>query len=259
MKMGILGVGELTEKIVAGLAAAETAAEIVLSPRNAGRADRLRETCGSQVAGSSQAAAEDADIVIAGVRPDSLAGLASEVSLKPHQLLVSLVAGVGMDQLRALFGHKHVVRMMLTYAAGINQTTVVLTACDEKTRTFFSALGEVIVLENEELFELATVSMCMNGWFYHLADGLQSWLAEKGMPPPHARSLVLGAMRDCAAYAGHNDGVPLDNLLQAVATEGTFTAQGLNILREQQIMQPWVKAADEVLHSLVTDNKDSEN
>lgn len=257
MKVGVLGVGELTEKIVAGLTAAGTAADIVLSPRNAARADRLRETCGSQVTGSSQAAAEDADIVIAGVRPDSLAGLASEVSLKPHQLLVSLAAGVSMDQLQTLFSHKRVVRMMLTYAAGINQTTVVLTACDEKTRTFFSTLGEVIVLENEELFELATVSMCMNGWFYHLADGLQSWLAKKGMPQHHARS--LGAMHDCAAYAGHNDGVPLDNLLQAVATEGTFTAQGLNILREQQIMQPWVKAADEVLHSLVTDNKDSEN
>ena len=259
MKTGVLGVGELTEKIVAGLTAAGTAADIVLSPRNAARADRLRETCGCQVAGSSQAAAEDADIVIAGVRPDSLAGLASEVALKPHQLLVSLVAGVSIDRLQTLFGHKRVVRMMLTYAAGINQTTVVLTACDEKTRTFFSALGEVIVLENEEWFELATVSMCMNGWFYHLADGLQSWLAAKGMPPPHARSLVLGAMRDCAAYAGHNPGVPLDNLLQAVATEGTFTAQGLNILREQQSMQPWVKAADEVLHSLTGSNKDSEN
>lgn len=255
MKTGILGVGELTEKVVAGLYRKGATAEIVLSPRNAGRAGRLRETFGCRVAVSNQSVADEVDILIVGVRPDALKNLASEIRLRPHQLLVSLVAGISSAQLQTLFSHQRVVRMMLTYAAEINRTTVVLTACEDNIRTYFSALGNVTVLENEDWFELATVSMCMNGWLYGLADGLQGWLVEKGMPQHHARALVLGAMRDCADYGVHNASVPLETMLQAIATEGTFTAQGLDILHEQHSLQPWVTAADAVVQSLRADKQ----
>lgn len=232
MKTGIIGIGELTEKIVSGLYRAGAVTEIILSPRNAERAGRLRDTFGCRVAESNQTVAEEADILVVGVRPDALKQLASEVRLRPHQMLVSLVAGVSTAQLQALFGHQRVARMMLTYAAEINRTTVVLTGGEDNLRTHFSALGEVTVLEKEDWFELATVSMCMNGWLYSLADGLQGWLAEKGMPQHHARNLVLGAMRDCADYAAHNDSVSLASMLQSIATAGTFTAQGLYVLRD---------------------------
>ncbi|MBK0079801.1 NAD(P)-binding domain-containing protein [Kosakonia sp. S58] len=250
MRTGILGVGDLTEKIVAGFYRAQTAAEIILSPRNAARAEKLRDAYGCQVAKSNQSVVDRADNLIVGVRPDALPQLASEIILRPGQTVISLVAGVSIPHLQALFRHDRIIRMMLTYAAEINRSTVVLSAYENEVVRYFSVLGEVTVLDTEDAFELATVSMCMNGWFYHLADGLQNWLLEKGMAQNDARALVLGAMRDCAEYAGHNSQKPLGTMLKAIATEGTYTAQGVDILEQQRSLQPWIDAANKVSESL---------
>lgn len=250
MRTGILGVGELTEKVVAGLCRTQNAVEIILSPRNAARAEMLRDAYGCLVAESNQSVVDMAEILIIGVRPDALPQLASDIILRPDQTVISLVAGVTTQHLQALFGHDRIVRMMLTYAAEINRATVVLSACEDEVTRYFSALGEITVLKSEDAFELATVSMCMNGWFYHLADGLQNWLSEKGMDQKSARALVLGAMRDCAEYATHNTHKSLDTMLKAIATEKTYTAQGLDILEQHHSLQPWVDASDKILESL---------
>ena len=92
MRTGILGVGDLTEKVVAGFYRAQTAAEIILSPRNAARAEKLRDAYGCEVAKSNQSVVDRTDILIVGVRPDALPQLASEIILRPGQTVISLVA-----------------------------------------------------------------------------------------------------------------------------------------------------------------------
>lgn len=257
MRTGILGVGDLTEKVVTGFYRAQTAAEIILSPRNAARAEKLRDAYGCRVEKSNQSVVDRADILVIGVRPDALPQLASEINLRPGQIVISLVAGVSTPHLQALFRHERIVRMMLTYAAEINRSTVVISACENEVVRYFSVLGEIIVLETEDAFELATVSMCMNGWFYHLANGLQNWLSVKGLAHQDARALVLGAMRDCAEYAGHNSQKPLDTMLKAIATEGTYTAQGVDILDQHRSLQPWLDAANKVSELLTASQRSS--
>ena len=250
MKLGILGVGELTEKIVAGVYRVDPSAEIILSPRNTQRAAKLNLSYGCRIADSNQCVVEAADTLLIGVRPDALPQLAASLSIRETQTVVSLVAGVSSAQLRAIFNHQRVVRLMLTYAAEINRTSVVMTDCEADIQHYFSQLGELTLLQDEAAFELATVSMCINGWFYQLAAGLQSWMVKQGMSPDDARRLTLGAMRDCAEYGGYQANQSLEKLLQSIATEGTFTAQGLEILQHQQFLRPWTTAAEEVFRSL---------
>lgn len=179
--IGILGVGELTEKLVMGLIKGTPEQKIVLSPRSSDRVNLLLHNTECSAGKSNQDVVNQADIVIIGVRPDSLQQLAEEVSLRPDQLLISIVAGVKREQLQRVFNHPNVARMMLTYAAKINRTTVVLTPENASTEHYFSCLGEVIMISEEHNFELSTVGMCMNGWFYEFAGQLQNWIIEKGM------------------------------------------------------------------------------
>lgn len=249
-KIGIVGVGELTEKLVRGLIKGTPEQKFVLSPRSSDRVNALLNHTACSAGKSNQDVVNQADIVIVGVRPDSLQQLAEEVSLRSDQLLISVVAGVKREQLQRLFNHANVARMMLTYAAEINRTTVVLTPENAGIEHYFSCLGEVIMIAEEHNFELATVGMCMNGWFYEFAGQLQNWITEKGMAPEDARRLVLGAMRDCAEYGSYCSDKSLNDIAKSIATPGTFTCQGQTILNAHQAFTPWEKASDAVYNSL---------
>ncbi|MFJ4397917.1 NAD(P)-binding domain-containing protein [Pseudomonas sp. NPDC089396] len=249
--LGILGVGELTEKVVIGLRRSGFDGRLLLSPRNAQRAQALAVEQGCEVLASNQAVVDQADLVILGLRPESLAQLAREVRLRPGQRLVSLAAGIGLDQLAAGFPGAHCVRVMLSYAAQYNQSTVVVCPADALTEQCLGPLGNLVVLQDEPAFELATVAACMNGWFYFLLHDLQHWLSDKGLPPAQARDLVLGNLQDCLSSARQQPEYSLKALGQAIATPGTFTADGLAVLMHQPASASWGAACEVVLDGLL--------
>ncbi|MBJ9975060.1 NAD(P)-binding domain-containing protein [Pseudomonas sp. S75] len=250
--LGILGVGELSEKVVIGLRHSGFDGPILLSPRNAQRAAALAQAHGCQVAASNQEVIDRAELVILGVRPQSLGELASEVRLRPDQRLVSLAAGVSLAQLQTAFPGALCVRAMLSYAAQYNQTTVVVCPPDALTTQTLGPLGKLVMLQGEPEFELATVAACMNGWFYFLLHDLQQWLIDKGLPAAEARALVLGNLQDCVTSAERQPGDTLKALGQAIATPGTFTADGLAVLMHQPVSATWGAACEVVLDALLT-------
>jgi pyrroline-5-carboxylate reductase len=92
LKIGILGVGELTEKVVIGLRRSGFGGRVLLSPRNHQRAQQLAEQWDCEVMADNQQVVDGADLLVLGVRPEVVDQLSDEVQLRPEQTLVSLVA-----------------------------------------------------------------------------------------------------------------------------------------------------------------------
>lgn len=193
---------------------------------------------------------DEVDVIITGVDCQAMNEIANQVQLRSAQTLVSLVPGVHSQSLRDLFRHADCVRAMLTFAAEINKSSVILTTADKEVQDLFSLLGQLTLLPDESDFDLATVSLCMNGWFYFFAEGLQCWLAEKGMADEVARRLVLGGLKDCAEYANHNAAIALGDLGNVMASSEHLTLQGLEVLAKMQALNPW-RAASETVLSIV--------
>lgn len=250
--LGILGVGELSEKVVHGLRRAGFTGTILLSARNRERADALVRDWGCQIIADNQALADAADLLLLGVRPDAVADLAAGLRCKPGKLLVSLAAGISLGQLQAAFPAARCVRLMLSYAAQFNASTVVVSPADETVQHLFGPLGTLVCLDDEAAFELATVAGCMNGWFYFLLNDLQQWLSEKGLSQADARALVLGNLQDCLSSARAQPERSLKALGEAIATPGTFTADGLKVLMHQPTAATWGAACEVVLDALLT-------
>ncbi|MFZ6049753.1 NAD(P)-binding domain-containing protein [Pseudomonas sp. CR3202] len=248
--LGILGVGELTEKVVRGLRRSGFEGVIFLSPRNHERSARLAAECHCQISDSNQAVVDSADLLLLGVRPQDVDALAREVTVPPGKLVMSLIAGVGLSLLTELFPGTRSIRVMLSYAAQINQSMVVVCPPDAASEKILGSLGTLVVLDDEEAFELATVAACMNGWFYFLLHDLQQWLTDRGLPFDKARDLILGNVQDCVASAQSQPSVSLMALGQAIATPGTFTAFGLDILNHQPAGASWGAACELVLDAL---------
>lgn len=250
--LGILGVGDLTEKVVQGLRRSDYCAPVYLCPRNQPRAESLAQSFPCKIMPDDQSVVDSADILLIGDRPDNLRALAGEITLDPSQDVISLVAGVSTEQLNKLFGSVRNVRAMLSCAAEINRTTVVITPYDAAAEALLSRLGGIVRLNSEQEFELATtVGACMNGWLYFLLGDLQQWLVDRGLKPEHARKLVLGNVEDCVAYARHHSSRALDELGRSIATPGTFTAEGLEMIGLRQANAAWGAASELVLDALV--------
>ncbi|WP_434772341.1 pyrroline-5-carboxylate reductase family protein [Pseudomonas entomophila] len=251
-KLGIIGVGELTESIVRGLRRSDYAGAIAVSPRNPERAHLLASECGCQVLQDNQAVADCSDIVLLGVRPEHIACVADQVCMKPGQKLISLAAGVSLEQLQAAFPHAECVRAMLSCAAQLNQSTVVICPADAASERLLGSLGERVIVQDENSFELATVAACMNSWFYFLLHDLEQWLSDKGLPAEAARALVLSNLKDCVGSAESNPDTSLQSLGRAIASPGTFSAEGLAVLMHQPVSANWGAACEVVLDALLT-------
>ena len=253
LNIGILGVGELTEKIVIGLRRSGFSGRVLLSPRNNDRARELSRLWACEIAQNNQGVVDDSDLLFLGVRPDAVEQLANEVRLKPEQTLVSLVAGMSISELEQSFPKARHVRAMLSYAAQINQSTVVLTPGGQPHERLLGALGSLVVIDQEDAFELATVAACMNGWFYFFLGDLQEWFTGKGLSHEQAAQLVMGNMQDCLSSARHQPDVSLEALGGSIATPGTYTYAGLEKLRKNGAMLAWREACDEVFARLKKD------
>ncbi|MEZ1319334.1 NAD(P)-binding domain-containing protein [Pseudomonas fluorescens] len=249
--LGILGVGELTETIVRGLRRSGFDGPIRLSPRNAAKARALAAELACEVMPDNQAVVDNADMLLLGVRPDKVPELAREIRLKDDQRLLSLVAGLHLRTLQETFPGARCVRVMLSCAAQFNQTTVVVYPPDPATQSRLGPLGSLVVMDDEAAFELATVAACMNGWFYFLLHDLQHWLVDKGLPAEQARTLVLGNLQDCVASARARPDQTLKAMGEAIATPGTFTATGLDVLHHQPGSATWAAACEVVFDALL--------
>ena len=94
----------------------------------------------------------------------------------------------------------------------------------------------------------------MNGWFYFFLHDLQQWFVSNGISSDHARQLVAGNMQDCLATIQSCPGQSLEGLGNAIATPGTYTAIGLDLLKQRRSSEAWCIASNDVLRLLTKED-----
>lgn len=249
-RIGILEVDALTEKLVRGLFLAAPDAQVFLVSGNNERARKLGREFPCWTLDSYQDVINETDVIITGVDRHALDEMANQVQLRSAQTLVSLVPGLPSQSLRKLFRHTDCVRLMFSFAAEINKSSVILTGADQEVQRLFSLLGPLTVLPDEPDFDLATVSLCMSHGFYFLAEGLACWLTGKGMADDTARQLVLNGLKDCAEYAGYHPSINLGELGQDMSSAAPGMSQGVEVLARMAALTPWHVASDTVLSEI---------
>jgi pyrroline-5-carboxylate reductase len=157
-----------------------------------------------------------------------------------------VAARVPLEALRPVTEPAAVIRAMPISCAAINQSPTLLYPDHPQARTFFSPLGPVHVLPDEQRFTAASVIAGFYAWLYALMDETVGWTAKSGVAPETARSLVLQTIRGAADMALSRPEEELSSMLKALATPGGMTEQGLAVLRGKQGLAAWTEALDTV-------------
>ena len=238
IRIGIVGTGVMAEAMLAGLLENELvpARSVVCTHPRAARREALAATYHVNVTALNLEAAVDTDVVLLGVKPQMLGGVMAELrgSLRPEQLVISIIAGATTTALTEGLDHKAVVRCMPNTPAQIGRGVTVWYATDSvdevgkaRTRAMLAALGREFGVHDERQVAMATaVSGTGPTYIFLFIEALTDAAVHLGFPRHVARELVLDTMQGSAEFALRS-GKHVAELRDMVTSPGGTSAEAL--------------------------------
>ena len=181
---------------------------------------------------------EDApDLLLIGVKPQLLATVAPGLQAASTNMVLSILAGTRLDRLRAHFpAAARIVRAMPNLPVSLGKG-VVATASDQPIPSaladLLTQLGLVEHVADEGLFDVVTALAGSGPAFtYRFVDALARGGTALGLDPDQAGRLAR-ATADGALALTRQEGTPLAELVDRVASKGGSTRAGLDVLETE--------------------------
>ena len=248
--VGFIGVGDLAEYTIKGLRLGGYAGHIYLSPRNAAMSEKLAEECDGEILANNQAIADQSDCLIISTRPAHCLAALKALRFKPSQLLVSVVAGVSEAELRTVVpSHVMIVRAMPVSSAQAGASPTLIYPDHPTVTTLFSYCGDSISVDTEAAYDQGSVLACVYTWYFSLFGQLIDSTTNEALPADKAKALVLGMAKGAASLAIQRSETA-GEIAEAIATDGTFSKLGLDLLKDNNAFAPWDEACELLLKRL---------
>jgi pyrroline-5-carboxylate reductase len=176
-------------------------------------------------------AVEGARIVVVAVKPAMVPDLLTEIagSLEPGTLVVSVAAGVTIATFESLLPESvSVIRSMPNTAAIVGKAVTGLsvgtrsTATDlELATTLFETVGKVLVVPEEKLDALSTISGSGPAYVFYLIEQLTATAIDKGFTPEQAATMVGGTFLGASMLLAASELSPAELRRQVTSPNGT--------------------------------------
>lgn len=238
MRIGIIGGGFMGEAFLRGILRAHVAApgDIAIAEVVPARRLALAEH-GVRVTDDAESATIGADVVLLAVKPQDLPHVAGGLqgTLPRDAVLISIAAGVRLDDVRRYSAHRATVRVMPNLPAAVGEGAAVFYAAPEVTeaqrRYVDAVLGAVaqavVEVHDDDSIDLATaVHGSGPAYVYLFIESMIDAAVRLGMKRPDAQRLVLATVAGSARYAIESDEHPA-TLRNAVTSPGGTTAAAL--------------------------------
>lgn len=241
LRVGVIGAGKMAGSLVSGWVKAD-----VLRPKNIQIINRRRETAdmlarevGVLVAPTLADAAQDADVLLMGVKPAQVAPLLQSITglLSPSCLVLSVAAGVSCETLQKSVSHETpIIRAMPNTPALIGMGATAF--CRGKYATdahadiataLFGAVGVVLEVTEPQINAVIGVAGSGVAYFYLLIEALIDGGVRVGLPREAARTLAVQTVLG-AAQMVRDTGQHPAVLKDAVTTPGGTTIAALDVL-----------------------------
>lgn len=240
-RLGFIGGGKLAGSVLRGLLRANFClpGEILVAEPN----DALRESLGNDLgvsitAGNAQAA-EEAEIVLLGVKPGVVLPVTEEIAdITAEKLVISLAAGVGIASLEGK-GSARYLRAMTNTPASVCQAATAIARGSRTTdfdvdrvREIFLAVGTVVEVEERLIDAVTALAGSGPAFVYTVIEALAEGGRKCGLPEEISLGLATQTVRGAAQLALESALSP-EELRRMVITPGGTTAAGLTIIEKR--------------------------
>lgn len=250
--VGILGVGHLMRHMVPGLLRSDTPPRLLLSPRSNAVVQELTSRYTLSIATNSKELVDRSNTIIIALRPLQVADAIAGLPWRSEQQILSVCAGVAVEEFARHVNGADVVRSMPVTAAEFGESPTCIFPDANWARFLLTPCGPVFALDFEEQFEAASVFGAAYGWYQALGAEMTEWLLAQGLEPLLARSLANHMMRASATTMCERKDVAPKELVDELISPGSITGHGLEILKSQNAYEPWRTACSSALARLLT-------
>ncbi len=263
-KLTIIGFGHMGSAIIAGALSVGVlkASDVTVSDASEENLNRAA-ALGVNTCAENREAVKGADTVIIAVKPNNLAGLASDIrDCIGGAVIVSICAGKRIETLSELFGKgAKIIRVMPNTPALAGEGMAALCRSENVddgelnyVLGIFRSFGRAEILR-EELFDVVTaVSGSGPAYVYAFIDGLMKYAIESGMTYGQAKVFAAQTVLGSAKLALMSDESP-QKLKENVCSPGGTTIEAVKVLDGrgfEEIIQDAAKACEEKSRALAS-------
>lgn len=245
---GFVGTGAITRAMVEGLSSADPAPGIMLSPRSAAVSASLAARFGNvRVAADNQGVVDAARCVVVATRPDDARAVLADLDFGADQVVVSVVAGVSVEVLRAAVAPaREVARAIPLPSVAARQGLVPVFPPQPTALGLFRELGEVVAIEDETAFDSFSAASAFAATQLDLLATVEGWLVGQGVPAPQASAYVRELIRGLSDALTDEPDRELALLAGDHATPGGLNEQIRTYVRSRGVHELIATALDGV-------------
>ncbi len=237
MRIAFIGGGTMGEAMVRCLLTKRIAVpqDIVVSEVSPLRRELLSKEYGVSTLANNIKVIKGAELIILAIKPQDLSQVMEEIKdLSSEQVVLSIVAGAGLDSLCKGLNHPCIIRAMPNMPAQIGEGMTVWTTSvgvsqkqKEMAQPILSALGEEIYVADEKYLDMATaLSGSGPAYVFLFIEALIDAGVHIGLPRDIAQKLVIQTTLG-STYAVQKTGKHPAELRSMVTSPGGTTTEAL--------------------------------
>lgn len=262
-KIAVIGAGSMGGAILSGLIAAGTAADsITASTATTQSAKALSDKFGIKSfaldasPSANSDAAENVDVLLIAVKPAKVLETLEEIkaSVKDGALVISVAAGVTTESMEQAIGSKaSVIRAMPNTPSivghGVTGIAKGKSANDSQlglAKELFETVGQVIVVDEEKINALSTISGSGPAYVFYFAEKLMNAARKMGFSEKEANLMVRATFLGSATLLAASSDSPETLRAQVTSPNGT-TMQATARFDEADLEKVFIEATEAAL------------
>ncbi len=232
--LGFIGTGAISEAMVEGFIAGGFADPIIVSERSAKRSTRLAARHSNvTVYPDNQAIVDASDWVVLAILPPQALEVASALSFRAGQRIVSVVAGIKLETWGPLIApatEVHRAVPLPPIERGLGPTAICPPNVD--VEALFDSAGTAVAVDDERQFQALAVLSALMATFFEQVAVSAKWLEDEGVPGEQAASFSTSMFEALAALTRLENANGLKGMAEECLTTGGVNEQVLHELRD---------------------------
>ena len=249
-KIAIIGAGNLGTSLAKGLVKSGkyTSNQFILSRRKVGKLKDFEDK-NYAITSDNKRAVKEANIIILSVLPQKLNEVLNEIkdSIQSNHLIISLVTGVKINQLKAILGSdKQIVRAMPNTAIAINESMTCVAGANnkkdnlQKVKAIFDLVGETVLINEEQMTSATALVACGVAFFLRAIRAASQGGTEIDFHANEALKMAAQTAKGAASLLLTNNSHPEDEIDKVTSPKGC-TIAGLNAMEHNGFSSSFIK------------------